>query len=246
MGKSIVSVAGMAAAACAVLTSCTVDASGTVPAVEAGERQADIAHRLAEAGETPQSVTCKNPLVGEVGQQARCDVVLSTTNSFQPIVTVTGVDRSNIEYEMIPALSQQQLEHAVARLVADAGPAPSTAVVCLSGLLGQTGAVAQCDVTAAGVTLRRTAEVTNVNGLMMNFDLVPVLTKAELEKSLLDELAKHVGKRPDSAVCAGNLQGRPGNTVDCTVMAGAERAELTLTVTTVDGTKIDYTYTPRR
>lgn len=245
MGKLIVSAAG-AAAACAVLTACSLHATGGVPAVKAEDLQADIAHRLAEAGQTPQAVTCKDPLVGEVGQQARCDVVLSPTNSFQPIVTVTGVDRSAIDYEMIPALSEQQLERAVARLVAHAGRAPSSGVECRSGLLGRPGAVAQCDVTAAGVTLRRTAEVTNVDGLMMNFDLVPVLTKAELETSLLDELATHLDKRPDSAVCAGSLEGRPGNTVDCTVMAGSERADFTLTVTTVDGAKIDYIYTPRR
>ena len=48
--------------------------------------------RLAEASEQPESVTCKGDLVGEVGKTVRCEVVMSATNSFEPIVTVTGVD----------------------------------------------------------------------------------------------------------------------------------------------------------
>jgi len=55
--------------------------------------QTDIANRLAKAGEKPQSVTCKDDLIGEVGKTARCEVVISPTNSFEPVITVTGVDR---------------------------------------------------------------------------------------------------------------------------------------------------------
>jgi hypothetical protein len=80
---------------------------------------------------------------------------------------------------------------------------------------------------------------------MMNFDLVPILTKAEVERSLLDELARHLAKRPDTATCSGNLEGKPGNTVDCDVSAGPESAAFVLTVTSVDGTNIDYSYAPR-
>ncbi|PRC46718.1 hypothetical protein C6A85_88665, partial [Mycobacterium sp. ITM-2017-0098] len=207
--------------------------------------QTDIAGRFADAGEHPESVTCKEPLVGEVGQTAHCDVVMSPTNSFAPIATVTNVDGGTIDYELMPALSREQLEKAVARLVADTGGPSASTVTCLSGLLGQIGEVSQCDVTTAGITLRRTAEVTSVDGLMMNFDVVPILTKAEVERSLLDELSRHLKKRPDSATCSGNLEGRPGNTVDCAVTAGPERAEFIVTVTKVDGTNIDYSYAPR-
>lgn len=233
------------AAAAAVAAGCTLDASGAVPTVAGADLQTEIAQRLTNAGEEPKSVTCKDDLVGEVGQTARCDVVMSPTNSFEPLVMVTDVDGPTIDYEMKPALSQVQLEHAVERLVAAGGAARSDVVACESGLLGEIGAVALCDVTTAGVTVRRTAEVSSVEGLMMNFDLIPVLTKAEVEVSLLDELAAHLAARPDSAVCAGNLEGRPGTTVECTVVVGPESAAFTLTVTAVDGTKIDYSYAPR-
>jgi Domain of unknown function (DUF4333) len=232
-------------AAAASLAGCGWQAADGIPAVDTVDLQSDIAGRFTDAGEHPESVTCVDPLVGEVGQTAHCDVVMSPTNSFAPIATVTGVDGDTIDYELTPALSREQLQKAVARLVADAGGPPASTVTCLSGLLGQIGEVSQCDVTTSGITLRRTAEVTSVDGLMMNFDLVPILTKAEVEGSLLNELSRHLEKRPDSATCSGNLEGRPGNTVDCAVTAGPERAAFIVTVTKVDGTNIDYSYAPR-
>ncbi|OAN27510.1 DUF4333 domain-containing protein [Mycolicibacterium iranicum] len=216
-----------------------------IPAVATADLQSDIAARLGEAGNDPQSVTCRDPLVGEVGQTARCDVVMSPTNSFEPIVTVTSVNGDSIDYELVPALSEEQLERAVVRLVDEAGGPSASAVTCLGGLLGVVGESAQCDVTADGATLRRTTEVTSVEGLMMSFDLVPILTKSEVESSLLGDLTRHLGRRPDLASCSGNLEGKPGNTVDCAVTAGAENATFIVTVTTVDGANIDFSYAPR-
>lgn len=243
MRKAIGPLAVLATTA-AAMAGCGWEIAGGVPTVATTDLQSDIAARFTDAGERPDSVTCSDPLVGEVGQTARCDVVMSSTNRFAPIVTVTRVDGAAIDYELMPALSREQLEGAVARLVADVGP-PASRVSCLSDLLGQMGEAAQCDVTAGGMTLRRTAEVTSVDGLMMNFDLVPILTKSEVEASLLDELTRHLQRRPDSATCSGNLEGKPGNTVDCAVIAGPENAAFIVTVTKVDGANIDYSYAPR-
>ena len=118
-------------------------------------------------------------------------------------------------------------------------------VSCESGLEGKVGTVAHCDVDAGGVRLRRTVKVSDVDGLMMNFDVVPVLTKAEVESSLLDELEAQVGQRPDSATCSGDLEGKPGNTVECTIVAGPDIQTFTLTVSTVNGSKINYSYEPK-
>lgn len=141
---------------------------GEAPEVGRAALQNDIAARLAEAGEAPRSVTCPEDLIGEVGRSTRCDVVISATNSFQPVVTVLGVDGGTVDYELTPALSQAQLEQAVRRLAGrDTG-----AVACESGLDGVTGARAYCDVDADGVRARRTVEVTDVEGLTMNFNLL--------------------------------------------------------------------------
>src|SRR4029078_3819845 len=143
--------------------------------------------------------------VGEVGKAARWEVVISPANSFEPVITVTGVDGSTINYEMSPALSKEQLEKAVSRMGADAAHAHVASVSCESGLEGKVGATAHCEVDSGGVKLRRTVKVNSVEGLMMNFDVVPVLTKEEVASSLLDEFQRQLGRRPDSAPCTCEL-----------------------------------------
>ena len=244
--RTLMAALGALATGGALVSGCSI-AIGTdgKPTVSKGALQTDIADRLTKAGEQPESVTCKEDLVGEVGKTARCEVVISTTNSFEPVVTVTRVDGATIDYEMTPALSKEQLEKAVSRLVTAAAGVQVDSVSCQSGLQGNVGAAAYCDVDAGGVKLRRTVEVSNVEGLMMNFDVVPLLTKVEVESSLLDEFQRRAGRRPDSAECSGNLEGKPGNTVACTVVAGADTKAFTLTVTTVEGSKINYRYEPK-
>jgi len=168
--------AALGGLATAVVLVCGCNFSGglnAVPTVAKDSLQTEIADRLTKAGEKPQSVTCKEDLVGEVGRTARCEVVLSPTNSFEPVVTVTGVNGTTIDYEMSPAVSKEQLETAVTRLVAGTGVRVDS-VSCESGLEGKVGAVAYCVVEVAGVKVRRTVEVNRVEGLMMNFDLLPV------------------------------------------------------------------------
>jgi hypothetical protein len=237
---------GALATVCTLVAGCDAAVGiGGTPTVSKDALQTDVAARLAAAGEQPQSVTCKEDLVGEVGKTARCEVVISPTNSFEPVIRVTRVDGGTIDYEMSPAVSKEQLEQAVSRLVADAAHARVASVVCESGLTGTVGATAHCEVDSGGVRLRRTVEVNKVEGLMMNFDVVPVLTKEEVASSLLDEFERQSGRRPESAQCEGNLEGRPGNTVHCTVATGQDSASYTLTVTTVSGGSINYSYTPR-
>jgi Domain of unknown function (DUF4333) len=237
---------GALVTACALVSGCDAYVGiGGTPAVGRDALQTDIAARLGKAGEQPQSVTCQDNLIGKVGKTTRCEVVMSPTNSFEPVITVSGVDGSAIDYEMSPAVSKEQLEKAVSRLVTDAAHAPPASVSCESGLDGKVGATAHCEVDSGGVKLRRTVKVNTVEGLMMNFDVVPVLTKAEVESSLLNELAVQTRRRPDSARCSGNLEGRPGNSVECTVATGPDTVSFILMVTTVEGDKINYSYTPR-
>jgi hypothetical protein len=237
---------GALATAWALVSGCDANVGiGGTPAVGRDALQTDIAARLAKTGKQPQSVTCKENLVGEVGKTTRCEVVMSPTNSFAPVITVTGVDGSAINYEMSPSVSKEQLEKAVSRLVTNADGLPVDSVSCKSGLEGEVGKVTYCDVDAGGVKLRRTVEVNTVEGLMMKFDVVPVLTKAEVETSLLNDLTIQTRRRPDSARCSGNLEGRPGNTVECTVVTGPDTASFVLTVTTVSGGSINYSYAPR-
>ena len=97
---AVLAAAGML---CCALSDCTENGSGSnVPTVSRQALQEDISRRLAEAGEKPQSVTCREDLVGELRATARCEVVVSATNSFEPIVTVTAVDGEAVDYAMTP------------------------------------------------------------------------------------------------------------------------------------------------
>ncbi len=169
---AVLAAAGMM---CCALSGCSLNGGGiNVPTVSRRALQEDISERLDDAGEKPESVTCKDDLVGEVGKTANCEVVVSATNSFEPIITVTAVDGEAIEYEMTPAVSQQQLEEVVSRLVTDSGMLDVKAVSCESGIVGRVGVTAHCDVDAGGRRTRRTVEVSDVNGLMMNLAVVPL------------------------------------------------------------------------
>jgi hypothetical protein len=141
------------------------------PTVSKEALQKDIADKLTTAGERPQTVVCESDLLGEIGRTALCDVVIGEANSFQPIVTVTGIDGGAIQYALTPALSREQLERAVARLVAEKSSQRIDSVACESGLKGEAGASAGCDVVAGGVHARRVVEVTEVSGLTMHFTL---------------------------------------------------------------------------
>ena len=86
--------------------------------------------------------------------------------------------------------------------------------------------------------------MTKVDGLMMNFNVLPVLEKAQVESSLLDQLATQLGSRPDSATCTGDLEGKVDNSITCTVVAGPETQDFKLTVTDVNGDRINFNYKP--
>ena len=74
--------------------------------VENRPRERHLATGWTEAGQKPQTVTCKDDLMGEVGKTTRCEVVLSSDNSFEPVITVTKVEGTTVSYDMTPALSK--------------------------------------------------------------------------------------------------------------------------------------------
>ncbi|OYN75340.1 DUF4333 domain-containing protein [Mycolicibacterium sphagni] len=232
--------AGLAAAA---LSGCSSNANTGV-SVSKTDLEKDISTRLEKAGQKPQTVTCKDDLQGEVGKSTRCEVVMSSTNAFEPVVTVTKVDGTTVSYDMTPAMSKSQLEKGVADLLPKVSGATVDSVSCDGGLDGKQGNQTHCDVTAGGTTTKRTVVVTKVEGLMMYFNVLPVLEKAQVEGSLLDQLAAQLGRRPDSADCTGDLEGKVDNTVTCTVVAGQETQDFKITVTKVDGDRIDFNYAP--
>jgi hypothetical protein len=245
--RTAMTAAAAAALACAAVSGCTINIGNRNPPASAtvskADLQKDISGRLTAAGQPPQSVSCPDDLVGQVGQSTRCEVTMSATSSFEPIVTVTSVAGSKVNYDITAAVSQTQLQASVARLVANSTKAPVASVSCQSGLAGNIGALAYCDVTAQGATTRRTVETTTVSGLAMSYALVPLLPQAVVAQSLLFQM-NQIGKHPDSATCAGDLQGQLGTTVQCTTLTAGQTQTYLLTVTAVHGDNITYKYAP--
>lgn len=243
-----------AAAVCIALSACTNDTGGhsasstaTVPSgakVSKEDLQKDISQRLTDAGQPPQSVTCPEDLVGQLGQSVRCEVTMNTILSTEPVVTVTSLEGTKINYDITVAVSKTQLEATVFRLAAATTKAPITAVSCKSGLEGKYGGEAYCDVTAAGTTTRHIVDVTSVSGLQMDYGLVPVVPKTALEGSLVSQL-RQAGQHPDSATCAGDLQGKVGNVIECTILTGGQTQAYVLTVTAVPGGNVTYKFDPK-
>lgn len=68
----------------------------------------------------------------------------------------------------------------------------------------------------------------------------PTLKEADLENSVKETLAKQVGQTPDSIDCPGDLTGKTGTTMHCTLKAGGDELGLTVTVTGVEGSTVKY------
>lgn len=229
--------AWVATAALALLAVGCGGGESSAEVVSAATLQKDITARLTQAGKPPKSVSCQGGLPGSPGASTRCDVVLSDTNSIQPVVTLTTADP--VGYVVNPAVSAEQLAKAVGALLS----APQ--VSCRSGLDGKTGAETLCEVTRDSSPISRTVVVTNVEGLLMSYSVLPSLGKREVEGLLSTRLAEAGGQRPDHVDCSGDLQGKVGATLDCSVTTAGEPSPMTLTVTKVNGDTIEFDAAPK-
>ncbi|WP_040780283.1 DUF4333 domain-containing protein [Nocardia pneumoniae] len=66
------------------------------------------------------------------------------------------------------------------------------------------------------------------------------VAEADLEKSVKDTLTQKAGQEPDAIDCPGDLTGKTGTTMRCTLTAGADNLGVTLTVTSVEGDTVNY------
>lgn len=129
--------------------------------------QQEIADRLEDAGQKPESVHCSEDLRGEVGHSVRCEVVLTPTNSIEPIVRVTKVDGAKVTYEVTPALSRMQLQRQVGDVLGARTGVAVHSVSCESGIEGVVGNQKHCSVRGRDGQYGAVVTVTDVDGLSM-------------------------------------------------------------------------------
>jgi Domain of unknown function (DUF4333) len=169
MGRDARTVTALLAVADAVAPAGCAVTFGTSapPKVSKDALQNDISQRLTNAGQSPQSVTCQNDLVGQPGQITRCDVTMGPANSFEPIVTVTGLEGTKVDYDITPSVSKSQREASVTQLVTNTSKATPDSVSCQSGLDGKVGATT----VTAGQSQTCVLAVTAVHGQSITFQL---------------------------------------------------------------------------
>lgn len=137
------------------------------------------------------------------------------------------------------------------QLQAKVGQKPKS-VSCPGNLEATQGKTMRCSlVDNTGAKYGVTVTVTSIKDNTVNFDIkvddkptsggAPTVNKADVEKQVSDLLAAQVGERPKSVVCPGQLAGRVGATMRCTLTANnGQKYGLTVTVTTVQGTTVNF------
>ncbi|TWS18832.1 DUF4333 domain-containing protein [Tsukamurella asaccharolytica] len=140
-------------------------------------------------------------------------------------------------------LPQEQVESGT---LAQVAAAPSDALRCDGGLTAQVGAAQSCVLSRGGEEFAVQLRVTDVDGDRVRWDStvsgVPRsgqrVAVAELEQRTRDVLAR---ERPvDAVTCAGALAGTVGARQSCAMTASGHRHDVTVTVTTVDPTRVQW------
>ncbi len=68
----------------------------------------------------------------------------------------------------------------------------------------------------------------------------PTVSRSTLEKTVYDRMTDYAGQAPDKVECPGGLEGEEGKTQRCILYAGSDKVGVTVTVTSVDGTDVNF------
>lgn len=234
-----------AGAAVLALVSLGAGASGcskkaeTPTSMSAADLQKKLTDQFAASAKPPKSVTCKDDLAAEVGKTSSCEVALDDTDHVQAVVTVTSVNGSDLQYDIMPAYTKDELAKAVSSMM------PDSMVACATGLEGKIGATAQCDVTRDGVDSKRVLEVDGISGLDMDVSIKRLWPKEKVQEVLMQRLNAD-GTPAETVECVDGVIGKTGQNVECAAVTGNQKKGYVVTVTTVedDNFGIDYKDVP--
>lgn len=223
------------------LTGCSASKTETAapakPSLSASALQKDLSDRLQKAGTPAKSVTCKGEVAGEVGQTARCDVSFGDTNNIEALVTVTKVDGSTVDFDVLPAMTREQVDKAVAGL----SSAPTA--TCASGLDGKVGETTKCEVTIDGQPAKRVVEVAKVDPAKLGIELsvFKLLPKQQVEDVLMQKLGAD-GKPVETIDCVDDVVAKVGATAECVAVTGNDKTGYDVTVTEAEEGNIAVDY----
>ena len=93
---------------------------------------------------------------------------------------------------------------------------------------------------AAFVSLALAPLVVGLAGCPTAVAQTVTVDKEAVASAVSDQLAKQVGSRPDSVTCPADLEGVVGTELQCELVAGTDTYGVTVTVTSVKGTNVNF------
>ena len=78
------------------------------------------------------------------------------------------------------------------------------------------------------------------SNVRVDAELEKGLSEKDLEKGVTEQLTEMAGTAPDEVDGPGDLEAEVGKTMRCTLTAGPDELGVTVTVTEVEGERIDY------
>lgn len=218
------------------VSGCSSDSHASVGAAEL---QRALVDKLAQAGTPSTWVNCGKDLPGRVGATTRCDVSFDQANSITAILTTTEVKEDNVTWEVTrPEMTKDQ----VARRVA--GLWQTDTVTCSSGLDGNIGDWAQCEVTKYGTPMTQTLEIKAVQGLSLDITPTLAVQKQQAEDFIRNGLTHPDAQPLESVTCPGDLVGTSGTTMDCAVTIAGRQDTYTLSISDAGNGTVDFAVVP--
>lgn len=136
-------------------------------------------------------------------------------------------------------------DYATKALEKEVGITPDK-IDCPSKMPAKTGEEIRCTLTKDGDSTALTVKVTSVDGAKFNLGVevdgkTAVVSKADLEKAILDQLETESGERPAAASCPGAVAVTLDVVVECVLSTPTgEKYAATITVNEAEGTRIGF------
>ncbi|MDQ4115149.1 MAG: DUF4333 domain-containing protein [Actinomycetota bacterium] len=149
-------------------------------------------------------------------------------------------------------MDEADVERQLSRALEDNTGTKPDKVDCPGDLEGEKDATMKCTIKEGDGEIGVTVAVTEVDGSDLRFryevdDIAkdgstPGVTvdEIELEERVSTSLEQQVGQKPDQIDCPGDLTGKVGETMECTLTAGADQLGVTVTVTAVNESTVDF------
>lgn len=148
-------------------------------------------------------------------------------------------------------LDENDVEKQLSQILEEKTGTKPDKIDCPDDLPGKKDAVLECTVSDASGDRAVKLTVTDVDGSDIRFhyelepaaggsSTAPTIAEPTLEQKVSSLLEQQVGQRPDQIDCPGALAGEIGETMRCTLTAGADQLGVTVTVTEVEGSTVNF------